>query len=310
MPHRDPRQPTPLSVRNLPIWAWRTARADRRRYRSQPRPLSLARMGRTLAPHLDNAVFVVGADRSGTTFLGNSLSTLRGVSYHHEPIATKAAARYVYDGAWGYRRAALFYRSVYAWLMRIHADGDLRFAEKTPSNSFVIPFLARAFPDALFIHIVRDGRDATASHLRQPWLLSSSSAMNRREPGGYRYGPDSRFWVERERRVEFESTTDAHRCIWSWRRHTEAALVDGRRLATRYLEVRYEDLVGNPLEQARVILEFLQVRDQASARAFSAALSEAQAGSIGRWRRELDDAALATIEAEAGSLMRLLGYDP
>lgn len=55
---------------------------------------------RALDPRLRRPVFIIGAPRSGTTFLGNSLGRLPEISYHFEPRLTKAAARCVYDGSW------------------------------------------------------------------------------------------------------------------------------------------------------------------------------------------------------------------
>lgn len=310
MSRLDDPTPTPITLRNLPRWIKRTVRSDRRRYRRARSGTSVRRLAGTVVPNLREPIFVIGADRSGTTFLGNSLSTLQEVSYHHEPVVIKAAARYVYEGRWGYRRAAFFFRSTYAWLMRIHLDGDVRFAEKSPSNSFIVPFLARAFPDARFVHIVRDGRDAALSLVRQPWLLASSRGSGRREPGGYRYGPDARYWVEPERRPEFEATTDLHRCIWSWRRHTEAALAGCAELpAARYHELRYESLVTSPVAEGEALLDFLAIDRPASRAAFDEALGRADPGGVGRWGRELGPDDLATIEAEARPLLRRLGYE-
>jgi hypothetical protein len=39
-----------------------------------------------------------------------------------------------------------------------------------------------------------------------------------------------------------------------------------------------------------------------------AAFALADAGSVGRWRRSLDDQQQADVEKEAGDLLRLLGY--
>ena len=43
------------------------------------------------------------------------------------------------------------------------SKGKKRWAEKTPDHSLNIPFLAELFPEAFFIHIVRDGRDVACS---------------------------------------------------------------------------------------------------------------------------------------------------
>ena len=311
MARRDDPRPTPITPLNLPWWAARTYAGDRRPRSPlrRRRPLSLGRLARSLCPDLLRPVFVIGADRSGTTFLGDSLAALPELSYHHEPAVIKAAARYVYEGGWGVRRSRAFFRLVYGWLMRVGLEGDLRLAEKTPSNSFIVPFLAQAFPEAVFVHIVRDGRDAARSHLQQPWLLAAALAGGRREPGGYRYGPDARFWVEPDRRREFETTSDLHRCIWSWRRHTEAALDAATALpAGRYHELRYEALVTDPAAAGARLLDFLGIEAPDSRALLQQALARADPAGVGAWRTTFDTAELAVIEREAGELLRRLGY--
>ena len=133
---------------------------DRRRDPALRNPPS----ARALDPRLHRPVFVIGAPRSGTTFLGSCLGRLPEISYHFEPRLTKAAARCVYDGSWSARRAAAVFRMSYGALLLATLDGGHRFAEKNPENSFLVPFLAAEFPGAQFVHIVRDGRDAAVSH--------------------------------------------------------------------------------------------------------------------------------------------------
>jgi hypothetical protein len=140
-------------------------------------------------PDLRRPVFVIGAPRSGTTFLGDCLVALPQFSCHHEPVATKAAIPYVYKQEWSFAKASFYYRQVYGWLMRLYLDGDLRFAEKTPRNCMIIPFLSRAFADAQIVHLIRDGRDVAASLRQQPWLRSNSEDQNFPDTAGYRYGP-------------------------------------------------------------------------------------------------------------------------
>lgn len=303
----------PLRWRDFPGLARRTFVSDRRTYsreRKGGRPLSARRVLRSAFPALREPIFVVGAPRSGTTFLGACLARVPGISYHFEPVATKAAARYVYEGHWSTGRARLFYRGVYSWLLRVHLDGDLRFAEKTPQNSFVIPFLAGAFPGSRFVHIIRDGRDATISYSKKPWLRGeSASAPPRYEPGGYRHGPYARFWVEPERVREFETTGDLHRCAWAWRRFTESVLQAAEGLpVSRYHEVRYEDLIRAPQDESRRLLDFLQIQAPASRHALKAAVAEGKPDSIGRWKAELTDGGLREIEGETAGLLNRLGY--
>ncbi len=299
----------PITWRNLPGLARRTARADKSRYFSKKRAMTLGRLRYMLAPNLQNPIFIIGAARSGTTFLGDCLAELPELSYHFEPVATKAAARYVYEGQWGKVKASIFYRGVYAWLMRIHGDGDLRFAEKTPRNSMIIPFLNDVFPNAQFVHIIRDGRDAALSHSKKPWLQASQSNSGMAEPGGYSFGPYAQFWVEPERAQEFEQTSDIHRCIWAWVRLTEAALAASADLpAPRYHELRYESLVSNPAREADQLLDFLQIHNSESRQILHDAVARAKPDSVGQWKNQLSDSQLQQIDLEAGWLLRQLGY--
>src|SRR6266702_2334971 len=134
------------------------------RDRSRDPALRKRPSARAVDPRLHRPIFIIGAPRSGTTFLGNSLGRLPGISYHFEPRLTKAAARCVYEGSWTARRGGTVFRLSYGALLLAALDGGYRFAEKNPENSFIVPFLAEEFPDAQFVHIVRDGRDAAVSH--------------------------------------------------------------------------------------------------------------------------------------------------
>ncbi len=122
-------QPEVINWSTLPRWARRTLLADQKTYVSTHRPLSLSRLTSAIFPGLRSPIFLIGSPRSGTTFLGQCLASLPNISYHFEPIATKAAARYVYDGTWSNFQSQWFYKNVYQWLLRSHLNGDLNFAE-------------------------------------------------------------------------------------------------------------------------------------------------------------------------------------
>ncbi|MBT9314748.1 sulfotransferase family protein [Leptothoe spongobia] len=287
----------------------KTTAVDRKKYQHKGRQMSANRLWHLVFPNLSQPIFIIGSPRSGTTFLGSCIGELPEVSYHFEPIATKAAARCIYEKEWGFQKTKWFYRLVYAWLMRIHADGDLRFADKTPRNCFVIDFLNQAFPKAQFIHIIRDGRDAALSHSKKPWMQAAQAKSPKYEPGGYPYGPYARFWVEPERIAEFESTSDIHRCIWAWRQHTENALAAAVKIPQdRYHEIRYEDLISNTQSETDLLLDFLNIDDNASRRRFHDAVSKVRPDSIGGWKKELSSEQLQQVEQEAGELLRQLNY--
>jgi Sulfotransferase family len=278
----------------------------RDRYRDpalRKRPLSSA-----LIPRLDNAIFIVGAPRSGTTFLGNCIGRLPEVSYHFEPRLTKAAAQHVYDGSWSKNRSIAFFRMSYSALLLANLDGGRRFTDKNPENSFLIPFLASAFPDAQFVHIVRDGRDVAVSHAEKPWLAVASAGSGQRGRARQPYGPHPRWWVEPDRRAEFSTVPDIVRTAWCWRRFTEAALEGLATLpADRVVEVRYEAVVVDPMTVAETLGEFLGT-SSAGLDALRSGLRRARPDSVGRWQKKLQEHDLAEVDREIGPLLNLLGY--
>jgi hypothetical protein len=261
-----------------------------------------------LDPRLHRPIFIIGAPRSGTTFLGSCLGRMPEVSYHFEPRLTKAAARCVYDGSWSERRCATVFRLSYSALLLAGLHGGRRFAEKNPENSFVVPFLAEAMPDAQFIHIVRDGRDAAVSHSEQPWLNAKSAGTGQRGRGGQLWGNAARWWVEPDRREEFAAVTDIVRSAWCWRRFTEAALSGLATLpAGKSIEVRYESVVSDPMRAADLLSGFLGTTP-AGLDALRAGLSRAKPDSVGRWRKTLDEGQVDDVQREIGPLLARLGY--
>ncbi|MFV2061888.1 MAG: sulfotransferase [Chloroflexota bacterium] len=304
-------EPLPIGLSDMYRLARKTYRAERRYYPrlERPRPMTSARLSASLLPKLKRPVFIIGAAPSGTSFLGDCIGRIPEITYHHEPPATKAAGRYVYEDLWTFRRSRWFFRTVYSWLVRVERDGDLRFSEKTPTNIFIMPFLARAFPDAQFVHIIRDGRDAAASHMNKPWLRAEDAGSGEREPGGYLHGPWPKFWVEPDRREEFVSTSDARRMAWAWRRYTETGLSQASVLgAERYHELRYEDLVREPIDEGERILRFLDIKGEAARELFLNACLRADDSSVGTHRSTFFPSEMAEIDAEAGDLLRRLGY--
>ena len=296
---------------NQPYWFARTlVKALKQPRYGGARPLTARRLWKSLRPEVRQPVFVIGAPRSGTSFLGQSLATVPSLSYHAEPVATKAAAQHVYRREWDPERARRFYRRVYRWLLRARLDGDCRFAEKTPRNCFLVPFLARAFPEAQFVHLIRDGRDAALSYSEKPWLSAQVSQPGRREPGGHRMGAHARFWVEAGREAAFERATDFRRCCWAWRRHVEAAHEGLAALApVRCHELRYERLARQPRTEAERLADALGVQDPWGRTRLRRAFEKSHAQSVGRWQAVLTRRQREEAEREIGSLLRDLGYE-
>lgn len=233
-------------------------------------------------------VFVFGSPRSGTTFLAGAIGSLPGFVDLGEVNPLKAAIPNV---------SAREVRRILDRVRRFGLVGSRRAVEQTPETAYVLPAVAEAFPHATLVHAVRDGRDVVCSLLERGWL---SAGREGADDAGLGYGPHARFWLEPGREEEFGAASDARRCAWAWRRYVSAARFSG----VPVTEVRYERMATEPSAVAAELARALDVDENAMV----TALGEAHASSVGRWRSELSPGQLADVEAEAGPLLRELGY--
>jgi hypothetical protein len=241
----------------------------------------------------DRLVFVVGSPRSGTTFLAGAIGSLPGFVDLGEVAPVKAAVPEL--ATLPPEEAAGKLRRILALARRVGLVGAVRAVEQTPELAFLVRAVPLAYPHARVVHIVRDGRDVVCSLLEKPWLRREQA---RADDAGVPYGAYARFWVEPERRAEFERASDTRRAAWVWRSYLTAAR------AGEALELRYEDLASDPERVSRELAVFLDAPSEPLAEA----LRRAHAGSVGRHRDELTAAQLAEVESEAGALLRELGY--
>lgn len=109
---------------------------------------------------------------------------------------------------------------------QIEEHGAARWGDKTPLYIRYIPTLDRVFPTAQFVHVIRDGRDAALS------------AANK--------------WPER--RLYMDNYYLLRNWVVNIERGREAQRVLGE---SRYLEVRYEQLVQDPRQVLERVCTFL-----------------------------------------------------
>jgi sulfotransferase family protein len=257
------------------------------------------RRGASLSERLgkldDRLVFVVGSPRSGTTFLAGAIGSLPGFVDLGEVPPLKAAVPEL--AALPPKQAARRLRRILTVARRVGLVGAIRGVEQTPELVHLVDVLPVAYPEARIVHLVRDGRDVVCSLLEKPWLRPEQS---RTDDAGVSYGSYARFWVESERRKEFEAVSDARRAAWAWRRYVTAA----RSGDAPVLELRYERVAEEPDLAAEELASFLD----APVAALTAALGRAHDSSVGRFREDLTAEQLADVVAEAGELLRELGY--
>jgi len=172
-------------------------------------------------------------------------------------------------------------------------QGKPRWGDKTPLYMQHLPLLERLFPDALWVHLVRDGRDAALSFLELPAGFSGRS------------------WAQPHTVAQFAAR---------WRTEVEAARRLGRRAGARYLELRYEDLVREPERELRRVCEHASLPwepamlDDATATELAQMpehrhLAQPPTPGLRDWRRQLSRHDALAFEQVAGDVLRDSGYE-
>jgi len=211
--------------------------------------------GSTLAPPLTERVerllrtplFVVGAPRSGTTWLQQLLlEHPRVVGGEHEthffvnfgPVLERFDRQDTRTRRVGlpcyWSRETLHETLWRLWVSTMRASAEAKanaslLVEKTPGHALHMQSIRSLLPGACFVHLVRDARAVAASMLaaHRSW---AGDAM-----------PSTARWAAQV-----------------WREHVCAARATARNLpANAYLEVRYEDLRRAPTEELQRVLTFV-----------------------------------------------------
>jgi hypothetical protein len=252
----------------------------------------------------DRPIFIVGCARSGTTLLRMILDSHPRISCGEEtkfltdlePILGThwhLLAAYRFDRAWWLDRIREMYGGFQA--AYLEKRGKARWAEKTPGYTLHLPFVEELFPDAQYVHIIRDGRDVVASY-RDRW--------------GYRSG------------------VRAANSVWA--QYVRTARDFGSHLPReRYHELRYEALVAETEPTVRALFAFLgeewdplvlrydEAQHDTTERyaAFTARRRETGGDDdaiyqsrVGAGKRALDPVLKALLARSSGSLMAELGY--
>jgi hypothetical protein len=169
--------------------------------------------------------------------------------------------------------------------------GKSRYGDKMPAYVLHMPVLAALFPEARFVHIIRDGRDVT---------LSSMAIEGNR--------------------------LDVLALSLNWRARVRTGRSDGQALGrARYHEIRYESLIAEPEASVVGLCGFLELDFDPAMLRFSehragvpdkvlvnprhSRLAEPLSAGARSWRTHMHRRDLEVFEAAAGALLSELGYE-
>ncbi len=129
-------------------------------------------------------IILVGAARSGTKFLRDILASGHGtaaVPYDVNYIWRYGAERVaddVLDPAALTSKRRRFIQTSLRSLAKARNDDIL--IEKTVASTLRVPFVDAVFPDARYVHLIRDGREVTESAMRQWQAAPNWSALSQK----------------------------------------------------------------------------------------------------------------------------------
>ena len=168
--------------------------------------------------------------------------------------------------------------------------GKQRWGDKTPRHINEMPLLAKGYPQAKFVHVIRDGRDVAVSIYKAGWIGTLAEI--------------SRYWCKQ----------------------VEEGQSYGQTLGDdRYYEIRYEKLVLNPEIELEKLCKWLKIdytsrmleyyRDieseipQQHKSLFELNRKPLESSRIYAWKQTLKVAEIADIESIQSELLINLGYD-
>jgi len=118
-----------------------------------------------------------------------------------------------------------------------------RIVIKNPRNSLRIPFIKKLFPNARFIHIIRDGRDSTCSLM----IVKNTSYWSHVKPPG---------WLE----IQKKNPKGPKKYAWQWNSIVETIYEDKKAIPQKdFIEIKYEELVKNPQEIMKNVFKKLEI---------------------------------------------------
>lgn len=256
---------------------------------------------------MSNPIFILGAPRSGTTFLASLLEmTEYGAPFETHFITKYYKALDLYgdlNDIKNFKRLItdiLNERPVRQWdlsldinaffnelekdikyanivnklcLFAAFKDGNKNWGDKTPHYIGDIDIIYKLFPDSKYIYIVRDGRDVALSILRKPW------------------GPNN-----------------IYTCAKYWQNlNKKSRDIEALKHNGQLYQLRYEDLLDNTDKYVAEIYSFLNESDyDEKLKTFNFKVKK---GNYNKWKNALSAAQIVLFDKIAGNTLTRFGYE-
>ncbi len=271
-------------------------------------------------------VFVMGCHRSGTNLLYDTLLSAGGFAIYRGliPIYKILMPRFgslqnpenrrkiaeVWLRSKGFRRSGLDGEEFKKRAETCRTGGDFiritldelarnqnaqRWAMYDADSVLHVPRIKRDIPEALFVHIIRDGRDI---------------ALSLRAMGGFRPWPWS----------DGSPTLRGTAAYWQWM--VRRGRKNGQRIPNDYIEIHYEELITEPRKTLAKLGEFLhhdlnyeRIQQNSLGRlsdsnsSFRGVKGEEQVSPLQRWKQRLSPEDVAGIEKLVGDCLEEFGYE-
>ena len=168
-----------------------------------------------------------------------------------------------------------------------------RWADCTPEHLLYMEQIKREIPDALFIHIIRDGRDVALSYAKQGWSFPLP-------------------WDRHDR-------LGVAGLYWEWL--VDKGREQGKRLGAGYQEVRFEELVARPQETLSRLGSFIDhdldyeriqrvgVGSVSEPNSSFLADSNGTFNPVARWKTKMSAEQIGEFEQLVGDFLLKLGYN-
>jgi hypothetical protein len=174
-----------------------------------------------------------------------------------------------------------------------------RWGEKTARNVLRFRWILRHFPNSRVVHVMRDGRD----------VVCSLRTHRRRQ-------------VIDGNLVPIKNEMPLEHCIERWAQSVQTGIAS--RGDNRYYELRYEDLIADPISTTRDLCNFLDLPFEQTMLRFHEfegplrapvrfpqnleATFPIYSSAVGRWHRDLGEQEQREVETRVAPLLSQLGY--